>query len=175
MSATILGKFILAAVLTAVLSSSSLVGAQTTYRWVDPATGRTVISDKAPPPNAKQVVARKGAEATDEVQLPFATRQAAEKFPVTLYTTADCVAECKQGRDLLNGRGVPFSEKMLKSQQDLAELTRQLGSDAMVPSVSVGRQFFKGYETGAWNNLLDLAGYSKSAPYGAKAQEALAR
>jgi hypothetical protein len=29
--------------------------------------------------------------ADDEPQLPYATRQAKEKFPVTLYTSANCV------------------------------------------------------------------------------------
>jgi Domain of unknown function (DUF4124) len=161
--------------LTAMLMSSSLVAAQTTYRWVDPVTGQTVISDQAPPQNAKQVVMRKGPEASGEAQLPFATRQAAEKFPVTLYTSADCIAECKLGRDLLNGRGIPFTETMLKTPQELAELSKQLGSDARVPSIGVGRQYFRGYEIGAWNNLLDLAGYPKTAPYGAKASGAFAQ
>lgn len=164
--------------LLAILLTSSWVAAQTTYRWVDPVTGRTVISDKAPPQDAKQVVTRKGSDASSEglqPQLPFATRQAAEKFPVTLYTTTDCVAECKQGRDLLNARGVPFAEKLLNTQQDLADLAKQLGGNVLVPSISVGRQYFRGIETGAWNNLLDLAGYPKTAPYGTKASGAFAK
>jgi glutaredoxin len=100
--------------------------------------------------------------------MPYATRQAAEKFPVTLYTAANCVDACKQARDLLNGRGVPFSEKMLNSEQEIAELSKRLGGEAATPSIFVGQQSFKGFESGAWNNLLDLAGYPKSAPYGAK-------
>lgn len=154
--------------------ASSLAGAQTTYRWIDPATGGTVISDRQPPPGAKQIVKQSGEE-TSQPAVPYATRQATEKFPVTLYTSANCIDGCRQARDLLNGRGVPFAEKMLKNQEEIDELGKQLGSEASVPSVFVGRQSFKGFESGAWNNLLDLAGYPKTAPYGAKPAGAFAK
>jgi len=161
--------------LMAALLSTPLVNAQTTYRWIDPATGGTVISDKPPPPGAKQIVTKTGVVRGDEPQLPYATRQAAEKFPVTLYTTADCADACKQARDLLNTRGVPFAEKMLKTNEEMAELGKKLGSEAGVPSLFVGQQSFKGLESGAWNNLLDLAGYPKTAPFGAKPSGAFAK
>ncbi|MFZ4534715.1 glutaredoxin family protein [Propionivibrio sp.] len=166
--------------LSAALLTASVAGAQTTYRWIDKASGQTVYSDQAPPPGAKQVDKKTGSEdrgedRADAQQLPYATRQAAEKFPVTLYTSVTCADECKTARDLLNGRGIPFSEKTLKTQEDIAELTRQLGSEAAVPSLIVGRQIFKGFESGAWSNLLDLAGYPKSAPYGAKPSGAIAK
>ena len=156
-------------ILATVVLTASLAGAQTTtYRWIDKATGQTVYSDQPPPPGATQVVTKAGPERADGQQLPYATRQAAEKFPVTLYTAASCTDPCKLARDLLNGRGVPFSEKMLKTDEDTAELAKKLGSEASVPSLFVGQQSFKGIESAAWNNLLDLAGYPKSAPYGAK-------
>jgi len=151
------------------LLSTSLVMAQTvTYQWTDPATGGTIISDKAPPPGAKNVVKWSGNARSEDPQLPYATRQAAEKYPVTLYTSASCVDPCKQARDLLNGRGVPFSETMLKSDEEIAEASKKLGGEVTVPSIFVGQQSFKGIESTAWNNLLDLAGYPKSAPFGAK-------
>jgi glutaredoxin len=161
--------------LTTALLTAVAAGAQTTYRWVDKATGKTVFSDQQPPPSAVQVVKKDGSERGDEPQLPFATRQAAAKFPVTLYTVASCADECKQARDMLNGRGVPFTEKMLKSEAEFAELKQKLGSEAAVPSLTVGQQAFKGYENGAWNNLLDLAGYPKSAAYGSKPSGAFAQ
>ena len=37
-----------------------------------------------------------------------------------------------------------------------------------VPVVAVGRQTYKGFSAEAWNNLLDLADYPKSAGFGAK-------
>ena len=98
----------------------------------------------------------------------------AEAFPVTLYTSAECVADCKQARDLLNGRGIPFTEKMVQKQEDIDEL-KQLVGDAAVPTVKVGKQTFRGFDASAYGNLLDLAGYPKSAPYGAKASGTFAK
>ena len=162
------------ALLVTTLLANALAYAQTTYQWIDPKTGSTVISDQQPPAGAKQVIKRAGEEsATQEV--PYATRQAAEKFPVVLYTSSNCIDGCKQGRELLKGRGIPFTEKVLQTQEDIDQLGKQLGGEASVPSIIVGRQNFKGYESGAWNSLLDIAGYPKSAPYGAKASGALVK
>ncbi len=136
-----------------------------TYRWSDSA-GKTVISDTPPPGKAKGVTKAGGkAEAGDNT--PFATRKAMEAFPVTLYTSAECAGECKQARDLLNGRGVPFTEKMVQSAAEIEEL-KQVAGDAFVPTIKVGNQRFRGFESGAYDNLLDLAGYPKTAPFGAK-------
>lgn len=156
------------AILAATLLSAVPAGAQTTYRWIDPKTGGTVISDFPPPPGARQVTMRKGEESGDAQPLPFAVRQAAEKYPVTLYTAASCVDECRQARELLNGRGVPFSEKMLQTTAEIAELKKLLGGEATVPALSVGRQINGSFAAATWNNLLDLAGYPKNAPYGAR-------
>lgn len=136
-----------------------------TYRWTD-TTGQTVVSDTPPPGRAKGVTKTGGsAEPSDGVS--FAIKKAAEAFPVILYTTADCINECKNARDLLNGRGVPFTEKMLLKNEEVEEL-KQLVGDAFVPSIKVGNQRFRGFEAGAYNNLLDLANYPKSAPLGSK-------
>ena len=37
-----------------------------------------------------------------------------------------------------------------------------LVGDTFVPSLKVGNQRFRGFETGAYDNLLDLAGYPKT-------------
>jgi len=161
--------------LSATLLAAATAGAQTTYRWIDKITGLTVYSDQAPPPGAKQVVKTSGEARVDEQQLPYATRQAAEKFPVTLYTAANCVDACQQARSLLNGRGIPFSENMLKSEDEQVELGRKLGGEAAVPSLFVGQQSLRGFEYTAWNNLLDLAGYPKAAPYGVRSPGTFAK
>ena len=147
----------------ALLSAS--VSAQA-YRWVD-STGRTIISDTPPPGQAKTIKRIGDAPPAGGDDLPFAVRKARENFPVTLYTAADCVTECKQARDLLNGRGIPFTEKMLQKAEDAAELKALVG-DVFVPALKVGKQSFRGFEAGAYNNLLDLAGYPKTAAYGSK-------
>ena len=153
--------------IVAALVTATLADAQTTYRWIDKSSGKTVFSDQPPPPGASQVVKQTGAQPGAERQQPYATRQAAAKFPVTLYTTASCAEACQQARELLNTRGVPFTEKQLKSEAEFAELAKLLGSEAGFPSLSVGRQNLRGLADDAWNDLLDLAGYPKSAPYGA--------
>jgi glutaredoxin len=121
-----------------------------------------------PPPGQATPVTRVGAgAAASGDDLPSAVRKARENFPVTLYTAADCINECKQARDMLNGRGIPFTEKMLQKAEDSAELKALVG-DVFVPSLQVGKQGFRGFEAGAYNNLLDLAGYPKTAAYGSK-------
>ena len=160
--------------LAAALSATTLVSAQTTYRWVDQASGQTVYADQPPPPGTPGVV-KVGGEAREAApQVPYATRQAAEKYPVTLYTAASCTDACTQARDLLNGRGIPFTEKMVQKQEDIDEL-KQLVGDAAVPTVKVGKQTFRGFDASAYGNLLDLAGYPKTAPYGSKPSGGLSK
>jgi glutaredoxin len=135
-----------------------------TYKWTE--GGKTVISD-TPPPGKAKAVSKTGASAEPGDNLPFSVKKAMEAFPVTLFTTADCISECKQARDLLNARGVPFTEKLIQKPEEAEEL-KQLVGDLFVPSLKVGNQKFRGVEASAYNNLLDLAGYPKTAPYGSK-------
>ncbi len=137
---------------------SSLALAQT-YRWVDPATGRTMITDTPPPGSARQVSRATSAPTGGDAQLPFATRQAAQNFPVTLYTGADC-GPCTQARELLSKRGIPFTEKNVRTDADISEL-KALAGEATIPVLKVGRQTIKGFEASSYNSTLDLAGYPK--------------
>lgn len=135
-----------------------------TYKWSE--GGKTVISD-TPPPGRTKAVTKAGASAEPGDSMPFAVKKAMEAFPVVLFTAPDCVNECKQARDLLNARGIPFTEKMLQSAADAEEL-KQLVGDLFVPTIKVGNQRVRGLDTAAYGNLLDLAGYPKTAPYGSK-------
>jgi glutaredoxin len=159
------------AALAALLLASPAVSAETTYRWTDPNTGRTVISDLPPPPGVRQVTKYTTTIGGGERQPSYAVRQASEKFPVVLYTSAGCGDPCKQARALLNARGVPFAEKVLESEEDLTELGRQLGGEAQLPIISVGRQSARGFEPTKWNDLLDAATYPATAPYRARTPE----
>ncbi|MDR2837318.1 MAG: glutaredoxin family protein [Azonexus sp.] len=152
-------------VLCLALLVSAGVAAET-YRWID-SSGRVVISDTPPPGKAKAISRTSGEPAATSGDESFATRKARENFPVILYTAADCTDLCRQARDLLNSRGVPFSEKMLQKAEDANELKALVG-DAFVPSIKVGQQSYRGFEANAYNNLLDLAGYPKTAAYGSK-------
>jgi glutaredoxin len=154
------------------LALSSTFASAQAYRWVDP-QGRTIISD-TPPPGRARDVSKAGFGNENADGLPYEVRRAVENFPVTLYTSADCASECKQARDFLNARGVPFTEKMLQKQEDVDELKKLIG-DAFIPALKVGKQSFRGFEPAAYNNLLDLAGYPKSAAYGSKPSGGLAK
>ena len=154
------------------LALSSLTVSAETYRWIDP-QGRTVISD-TPPSGRARDVSKSGVGGPNTDELPYASRIAAENYPVVLYTSAECTKECKDARDLLNSRGVPFSERMVQKQEDVDEL-KQLVGDFFVPTLKVGKQTFRGYESVAYGNLPDLAGYPKNATYGSKPSGGLAK
>lgn len=154
------------------LAGSLSVQAQA-YRWLDPATGKTVISDSPPPPNIRSVTRAK--DPTPNVEgYSFAVRRAVEAFPVTLYTSPDCIKECQQSREFLNARGVPFTEKMLQTPEDYEEVKKLVG-DVFIPSLKVGRQSVRGFESTSFNNLLDLAGYPATAPIGSKPSGGLSK
>ncbi|HVL74773.1 MAG TPA: glutaredoxin family protein [Noviherbaspirillum sp.] len=127
------------------------------YKWVGP-DGKVTYSDVPPPAGAKAEAraapAATGGAASD---LPYELAQAARNHPVVLYTTADCLP-CDDGRKLLNARGIPFRERTVTSNEDIAQV-RQLGGDTNLPLLTVGRARERGYEPNAWNNALTIAGY----------------
>lgn len=128
-----------------------------TYRWVDPASGRVVISDQPPPVGVKPQQLRRSAGSGGD-ELPLALREPVERFPVRLYTTPACTTPCAEARLLLQARGIPHTEKSAESPELVAEL-KSLAGEATVPTLLVGRQAARGFQLSAWNSLLDLAGY----------------
>lgn len=126
------------------------------FRWND-ASGQTNYGDN-PPADAKNVV-RMGARSSSEdgVALPFELRRAISQFPVTLYT-ADACEPCEEGRLFLRRRGIPFSEVMVETDLEGAELKRRTGTDA-VPVMTLGRLPQIGFQPKAWASELDAAGY----------------
>jgi glutaredoxin len=149
-------------ILTAFCLTLGLAANAQTYRWTDPATGRTMYTDIPPPGNAKNVtrVNASGSAMGDNSDLPFATRLAAQKYPIVLYTSAECES-CARARDLLGKRKAPFTEKLLQTEEDKAALLKLIG-DAFVPSVTIGQQKIRGFDANAYNSALDLAGYPKA-------------
>ena len=85
------------------------VVAQSMYRYLD-ADGRVVYSDKPPPAAAKDVQAKSLPQNVIETDaVSFASRDAATKYPVTLYTF-DCEV-CKEAQALLANDGSISPEK----------------------------------------------------------------
>ena len=130
------------------------------YKYIGP-DGRVVYSDSPPPANVKGVqkkdLAAGAQSAGGASNLPFALQQVSRNFPVTLYTTANC-GGCDQGRAYLSKRGIPFSEKTVKSNEDIEALKQQAGATSL-PALLVGGNQQVGFEPGAWGELLDTAGY----------------
>ena len=151
--------------LSACLASMSLsVQAGELYRWAD-ASGKVYYGDVLPA-GAMQVEVKKfPKDTTSSEYLPYETRRAQQNFPVTLYVGDGCGEACDQAHGFLNKRGIPFSEKMLRTKQDV-EAFKQLSSiGSVVPVLAVGKNFLKGFLESQWNYELDMAGYPKTASY----------
>jgi glutaredoxin len=157
-------RYRLAALLAAALLLPALAAAQANvYRWVDK-DGKVHYSDTPPPEPAKSLTQKRvGGGYAESSQLPYATQVAMKKSPVTLFTGADCGDPCRQGRDLLAKRGIPFSERDAQGNPDDAEALKKLVGAIEVPVLTVGTSKVKGYEEGAWHSALDGAGYPRTA------------
>jgi hypothetical protein len=152
------------AALALLLLSVGMAQAQSAYRWVDQA-GKVHYGDRPPPPDTvRELQERRIAAPAADKTMSYALREAAGKFPVTLYVGTNCGAACQDGRDFLGKRGVPFTEKTLSTPEELAELAALLKSaEVVVPVLQVGDKTSKGFLAGNWNALLDTAGYPKAA------------
>lgn len=143
----------------ALLCCAALAHAQL-YKSVGP-DGRVTYSD-TPPAAAKQVETRPLPSASAAAApLPYELAQVAKAQPVTLYTADKC-APCDAARGFLSARGVPYAEKTVSSNEDIAAL-RTVGGDAQLPLLTIGRSKEKGFEEGAWNSALTAAGYPGSS------------
>jgi glutaredoxin len=154
-------RWLALAVLVSLLAAPVL--AQGVYRIVGP-DGKVTFSDQPPPasvPVRPVGNATAGASAGAGAQLPFELRQVSNRYPVTLYTGRDC-APCNSGRNLLNARGIPYSEKTIETPQD-GEALKRLSGEATLPFMTIGSQQIKGYSDAEWTQFLDAAGYPKQS------------
>lgn len=133
------------------------------FNWVDKA-GKVHYSD-VPPADATNVERKKlSSTAAQNEDLPYETQRAQQNFPVTLYVTNGCGAPCAQARSMLNKRGIPFSEKMLKTQEEIDVFYETSGSNG-APTLAIGKNYLSGFLEPRWNSELDVAGYPKTASY----------
>jgi glutaredoxin len=146
-----------------VFAGSALAQERQVYRYVD-ADGRVVYSDRAPTGTAKDVQTKRVWGNTIETSTtPVAVQQAADRFPVTLYTFA-CGETCDKATGLLNRRGVPYSTINIEEGENAAKL-QALTGDMSAPVLQVGDKLVaQGFSEGQWNQLLDQAGYPKMPP-----------
>jgi len=145
------------------------------YRWVD-RNGKAQFTDTPPPPGAKDVrkvesAAAPAAVPAADAPVPVELARLQAEFPVTLYTSPDCKEGCELARDALNKRGIPFKEKQVWNPETNEELKRASGGEG-VPTLLVGRSAQRGFEQGAFDALLDSAGYPRAGLLPTRAQKA---
>lgn len=157
-----MGRFSIATSVLMLAACAAIASAQTLYRYTD-ANGRVVYSDQPPPPSAKDVQPKRLPENVIETDpLPFAAKQAAERYPVTLYTF-DCDI-CRDAQALLAKRGVPFATVIVSEEAGAARLKALTGKQS-APVLQIGdKQVLQGYNEERWQAMLDDAGYPRSAP-----------
>jgi hypothetical protein len=132
------------------------------YKWIAP-NGAVTYSDQPPPPGMSgHVLGTPLSARADDAGMPAALRDAASKYPVTLYTTAECTP-CQDARTHLSKRGVPFSEKTVATTKDAEQFRKAGFAENSFPSLTVGRERAQGFEADGWNRLLDAAGYPKNS------------
>ncbi|WP_373805521.1 glutaredoxin family protein [Delftia acidovorans] len=144
------------------LAAALPASAQQVYRIVGP-DGKVTFSDR--PAQSAQQQAAPAAPAAPSVagttdsnaNLPYALRQIAGRFPVTLYTSSDC-APCDSARQLLQSRGIPYAERLVQTEADAAALQKLSGQNSL-PFATVGKQFLSGFSSSEWTQYLDAAGY----------------
>jgi len=155
----------------ALLVAAGLAQAQP-YRWVDK-DGRVQFTDRPPPAGAKDVqkTAPAGNTGGGAPQVPYELATAQKNFPVVLYSSPNCKEGCNAVRGALNKRGVPFKEVPVYDQATNDELKRVSGGTG-VPVLLVGRSVQRGFEQGAFDALLDSAGYPKAGAVPSRSQTA---
>jgi glutaredoxin len=142
---------------------ASVAPALALYKVIGP-DGSVTYTDRPPVGTTARVstLGASGAPAPDsEAALPFELRQAASRFPVTLYTSDNC-SPCDSARQFLQQRGVPFAERRITSEDDAAALERAVGGRT-VPALSVGSQALRGLQQSDWAAYLDAAGYPRES------------
>jgi len=144
----------------AALLAGAAAGAMAQYKIVGP-DGKVTYTDK--PPAGADVRPSSGStgSADDAAGLPYATRQALAKYPVTLYSARDC-PPCDQARQALRQRGVPFNEYTVSTDADVAALKSRFG-DSSAPTIAIGTTVVKGYSASGLAGYLDAAGYPAQA------------
>ena len=136
--------------------------AQAQYKVIG-ADGKVTYTDRAPSTTEGKVTslnARPGVVV--DVALPIELRQAASRYPVTLYVSVGACEPCDSARQLLRQRGVPYTEKQIVSAEDSDALDRLTGGRD-VPTLSIGSQTLRGLAPEVWASYLDAAAYPRES------------
>lgn len=141
----------------AALLGSAAVGALAQYKIVGP-DGQVTYTDK-PPSQADVRLAKDAPAASTTGGLPYETRQAMARYPVTLYASKSC-APCDSTRNWLRQHAIPFNEYSLNTSADFLAAQQRFG-DNTVPVTTIGNQAVKGFSSNDLQSYIDAAGYPK--------------
>lgn len=133
------------------------------YKVVGP-DGKVTYTDRPPSAaegRASPINTRTGA-AEPPSTLPAELRQAASRYPVTLYTLANNCDPCGAARELLRQRGIPYAERQIVTPED-GEAFQKLTGGREAPVLAIGAQQLKGLSPETWNSYLDSAGYPRQS------------
>jgi glutaredoxin len=145
-----------------IAAANVLAQAPQVYRYVDP-SGRVVYSDRAPPPDIKNVQTKRlGANFVESSEPSIAAQQASDRFPATLFTF-ECGDVCQNAEALLNKRGVPYTIVDVKRDEQGLIRMKSLSGEDRAPVLALGDKIIvKGYSESRWQAALDEAGYPKT-------------
>jgi glutaredoxin len=149
--------------ITALVLLITALPAWALYKVVQP-DGSVTYTDRPPAGTTARITSMargSTAAAQVDVSLPPDLRQAVQRYPVVLYTSADCTP-CDNGRRLLVQRGVPYTERRIVSEEDALVLER-LSGGRTVPSLTIGAQPVRGLSETDWTAYLDVAGYPRES------------
>jgi glutaredoxin len=156
MKSTQIALAILAAALVARAEAQTTV-----YKWTDK-DGKVHFSDTLPDSDVKTTEKTMGGGGSQDSSLPVATQMAMQRNPVTLYTS-DCGDSCASAKDLLEKRGVPYTERDPQKNAGDQDALKKLVGALYVPVLVVGSGApMKGYQEDDWNAALDSAGYPRT-------------
>jgi glutaredoxin len=135
------------------------------YKVVGP-DGRITYTDRPPPASVGRPVPLGGGREPNETasalaNLPLELRQVTARYPVTLYTSADC-APCESARRMLMARGIPYAERRVGNEDDAEALNRLTGGRSL-PTLTIGTQPLRGFAESDWHSYLDAAGYPRES------------
>ena len=155
-------RTMLAALVLLAMAAALGYAQSTVYKWTDK-DGKVHFSDSPPPEDAKDAAQRTmGGGGPSDASLPFATQDAARRNPVAIFVSPDCGDACAQGIDLLEKRGVPYSQRDPMNNAADKEALRKMVGALYVPTLAVGDKPLKGFEEDQWNAALDSAGYPRT-------------
>jgi hypothetical protein len=146
------------ALLAATLLTLGAAPAHALFKVVAP-DGSVTYTDRPPAASEGRVQAVSGDTGrASDVQLPYALRQVAARFPVVLFTASTCGEACALAKAHLARRGIPYSERTAVTDDERDAWSRIVGGTE-APTLLVGSQSLRGFVPAQWDETLSVAGY----------------